>query len=311
MRYRLLGNTGMRLSALGFGASPLGNVFGDLDAAEGHNAVRYAIDNGINYFDVSPYYGLTKAEAALGRALRGVARDKYILSTKVGRYAKDEFDFSPARVTATVDESLKRLGTDHADILFCHDIEFVEIRQVFEETLPALQKLRQQGKVRFLGVSGYPLRIFEEALLHAEIDAIISYCRYTLHDTSLSELLPELNEQHVGVINAAPLSMGLLRDQGPPPWHPAPPELKAAAARAARLCRERGGNLAQQALRFALANEAIACTLVGMKSVEEVRQNLAAFEAPPDEALIAEVRGIFAACPACRWTTGRPENQDA
>src|SRR5438067_1144965 len=160
MEYRLIGKTGLRVSALGYGASPLGSVFRPVEEAEGIRTVHTAVDLGINFIDVSPYYGLTRAEQVLGRALATVPREAYILATKVGRYGAEEFDFSAARVTASVDESLKRLRVEHLDLIQCHDIEFGSLAQIVEETLPALRRVREQGKVRFIGITGYPLRIF-------------------------------------------------------------------------------------------------------------------------------------------------------
>src|SRR5437764_1164161 len=124
----------MTPSRLGFGASPLGGVFGHADEEEGIRAVRRAVDLGISYFDVSPFYGDTRAETVLGKALRGVPRDSYYLSTKIGRYGNDEFDFSSARVRPSIEESMSRLGVDRLDLVLCHDIEFGSIDQVVEET---------------------------------------------------------------------------------------------------------------------------------------------------------------------------------
>src|SRR5262249_23412697 len=178
---RPLGRTGFQLSILGFGASPLGGVFGAIDEAEGIRAVREALDFGINFIDVSPYYGKTRAEAALGLALKGVARERYVLATKVGRYGDREFDFSARRAAESLEESLRRLGVETIDLLQCHDIEFGSLRQVVEETLPALRRLRDQGKARFVGITGYPLRIFREVLAKTDVDTVLSYCHYTLH----------------------------------------------------------------------------------------------------------------------------------
>ena len=152
MEYRKPGRTGLQVSLIGFGASPLGDVFGATDPAQGKNAVHLAIDNGINFFDVSPYYGLTLAEARLGDALVGKRR-KIILATKCGRYGADQFDFSAKRILASVDESLRRLRTDYIDLFQAHDVEFGDVHQVIHEAFPAMQRMREQGKVRFLGVT--------------------------------------------------------------------------------------------------------------------------------------------------------------
>ena len=249
----------------------------------------------------------------LGRALAGIPRDQYLLATKVGRYGQEEFDFSARRVTESVEESLRRLGVETLDLVHCHDIEFGSLAQVSEETLPALERLRTQGKIRLLGLSGYPLRIFptvlESTSAGARADVILSYCHYYLGNNLLVELLPWLHQQGVGVINASPLGMGLLRDARPPDWHPAPPELRAACAAAAAHCRRRGASLADLALRYALAEERIATTLVGIAGTEELRRNLAAVGAPPDPVLLAEVLEILRPVRNLEWPSGRPENR--
>ena len=310
MQYRPLGKTGLRVSVLSYGASPLGSVFRDIDEAEGIGAVHTAIDLGINFIDVSPYYGLTRAETVLGRALKTIPRDAYYLATKVGRYGEDTFDFSAARVIASVDESLRRLGLEMIDLIQCHDIEFGSVDQIVEETLPALQKAREQGKVRFLGITGYPLKIFRDVLERAEVDTILSYCRYCLNDTSLDSLIPFLQEKQAGIINASPLSMGLLTNRGAPDWHPAPESLQAACREAAAHCRARGVDIAQLAMQFALAHPAIATTLVGTASPENLRKNAAWIASPPDTELLAEVQAILKPVQNLTWPSGRPENND-
>jgi len=310
MIYRTLGKTGLKVSALSYGASPLGSVFRDIDEAEGIRTVHTAIDLGINFIDVSPYYGLTRAETVLGRALATLPRDSYLLATKVGRYDKAEFDFSAARVKRSVDESLQRLGVDVIDLIQVHDIEFGSLDQVVEETLPALREVQRAGKARFVGITGYPLHSFRYVLERAEVDTILSYCRYSLNDPALAGLIPDLQAKEIGIISASPLSMGLLTHRGAPAWHPAPAELKAACVRAAEYCRSRGADLSRLALQFSTANEAIATTLVGTASPENLQQNAAWIEEPLDEELLAEVRQIFASVANLTWPTGRPENAD-
>ena len=127
MVYNELGRTGLRLSNLGFGASSLGSVFRSIREEEGIEAVFTALDNGINFIDVSPYYGHEKAETVLGKALRQLKRDRYVLSTKVGRYGKDgvnTWDYSAERARSSVYESMERLGVDYIDIINVHDVEF-------------------------------------------------------------------------------------------------------------------------------------------------------------------------------------------
>lgn len=310
MQYRRLGKTNLQVSALGFGASSLGGVFRDIDETDAIRAVCVSLDLGVNFIDVSPYYGLTRAETVLGKALRGIARDRYILATKVGRYGSEQkdFDFSAKRVTASVDESLARLGVDHIDLIQAHDIEFGDIEQVISETIPALRKMQQAGKARFVGITGLPLKVFERVAGRVEIDTILSYCHYELNDTSLESLLPYLKPRDIGVISASPLGMGLLTSRGTPSWHPAPAELKAACAKAAAHCRSSGAQVEKLALQFALAKPDIATTLVGSASSANMQRNIRWIDQPIDAKLLAEVRAILAPVKDLTWPSGRPEN---
>ena len=210
MQTRTLGNTGLELPILSFGASSLGQEFRNVDINEALRSVHVALDLGMNFIDTSPYYGRGMSEVLLGVALRDVPRDSYILGTKLGRYDGAHFDFSAKRVVESVDISLHRMGVDHLDICLCHDIEFVDMSQIIEETLPALRKVQEQGKVRFVGVSGYPMKMFRYVLDNADLDCMLSYNHYTLQNTMLADLVPYLKERGVGIMNAAPFSARLL-----------------------------------------------------------------------------------------------------
>jgi L-galactose dehydrogenase len=310
MKYRKLGQTGLDVSVLGFGGSSLGGAFGEIDEQEGLRAVHTAIGHGINLIDTAPFYGLTKAETVLGKALRGIPREKYLLATKVARYGYQEqdFDFSAQRVTRSVDESLDRLGVDYVDFIQVHDMEFGSIRQIIEETIPALRKVQAAGKARFVGISCLPLKLFRQVLDEVEIDQVQSYCHYCLNDTALADTLPYLQGKDVAVFNSAPLAMRLLSDDGPPDWHPAPAEVRARCAEAARFCRERGASLARLALQFSLAQPDIPTNIVGIASPERLLENIRAVEEPLDEALLAAVREILSPIHNRTWVSGRPEN---
>ena len=192
MEYRQLGNTSLRISILGYGASPLGNAFRQTDPAEGKAAVHLAVERGINYFDVSPYYGLTLAETRLGEALVGL-RQQVVLATKCGRYGADEFDFSAARITAGLEDSLARLQTDYVDLLQAHDVEFGDARQIVEETVPAMRKLQQQGKARFIGITGYSLKNLMAIAAQVKVDSILTYCRYNLMIDDINSAIDNAN----------------------------------------------------------------------------------------------------------------------
>ncbi len=310
MQYRTLGNTGLKVSALAFGGSSLGSAFRAINEAEGIRAVHTALDHGINLIDTAPYYGATTAETVLGKALRGVPRGKYFLATKVARYgpAMPDFDFSAKRVTASVDESLARLGVDYVDFIQVHDMEFGDLGQIIHETIPALQQVKAAGKTRFVGISCLPVRLFRQVLDCAPVDQIQSYCHYCLNDTALADLLPYLKQKGVGIFNSAPLAMRLLSDEGPPNWHPAPAELRAKCAEAAAYCRAQGTDIGKLALQFSLANPDIHTNIVGTADPARVLQNIRDIATPPDQNLLAAVQKILAPVHNLTWPSGRKEN---
>lgn len=310
MHRRQLGKTDLTVSVVGFGASPLGDVFGGTDPAESKRAVHLAINEGINFFDVSPYYGITLAEERLGEALDG-RRGEVILATKCGRYGQSEFDFSAGRITKGFDDSLRRLRTDYVDLLQAHDVEFGDARQLVEETIPAMRKLQKQGKARYIGITGYPLEVLVKIARATPVDSILSYCRYNLFvDDMHSSLMPFAQENGIGVINASGLHMGVLTDRGEPDWHPAPEEVKKAGREAAEFCRRRGIDLARLALRYCFDYPLVATTLVGMSKTDHVRDNIETFKAAADPEIMREVRAILSPVRNRVWVSGRQEHQD-
>ena len=309
MEYRVLGKTGLKVSALGFGASSLGGgVCRPVEESDAIRAVHTALDLGINIIDVSPFYGYTRAETLLGKALKGIPRDRYYLATKVGRYGDEEFDFSATRVTSSIDESLTCMGIECVDIIQSHDNEYGDLDQVANETIPALRKLQRNGQARFVGVTGYPLKIFSYILACTDVDSILSYNHYSLNDTTLTELLPFLESKNVGVISASPVSQGLLTNQGTPAWHPAPSGVKTVCAQAAAYCREQGSDISKLAMQFALGNPRIATTLVGTASPTNIAKNAQWIEQPIDRQLLAEVQEILRPIQDETWIVGKPEN---
>jgi aryl-alcohol dehydrogenase-like predicted oxidoreductase len=310
MQYRELGKTGLKLSVVSYGAASLGNIYGNLREPEGIRAVHVALDGGVNFIDTSPYYGRTLAETVLGRAFKEIPRDRYYLGTKCGRYDVDSFDFSPERVVKSVEESLRRMGVDYLDILQCHDIEFVDLEPVIEETLPALRRLQQEGKVRFVGVTGFPLKIFRRVLDRTDLDCLLSYCHYSLNNTSLAGLLPYLKEKGVGIMNASPFSERLLTNQPLPEWHHAPEPLRAACRRAAEHCSSRGVDIASLAIQFCVANPDLTTTVAGTANPENMANILKWIEQPADPGLLAEVGKILEPVGGTLWPVGLPENRD-
>lgn len=310
MEYRTLGSTDLRVSLLGFGASPLGDVYGTTDPAEGKRAVHLAIDQGVNFFDVSPYYGLTLAEERLGQALLG-KRQEILLATKCGRYGAEQFDFTATRIAASIDESLSRFQTDYVDLLQAHDVEFGDVQQIIHETVPAMRKIQEQGKARFIGITGYSLKTLSKIAEAVPVDTILSYCRYNLLVTDMDDsLTPLATRKKIGLINASGLHMGVLTEHGAPSWHPAPLAVLEAGRKAAQICRERGTEISRVALRFCFDHPYVASTLVGMSISKHVETNLNLLRTKTDQKLVKEIRSAVAPALNHTWPSGRPENYD-
>jgi L-galactose dehydrogenase len=309
MKTRPLGKTGLHLPLVSFGASSLGQEFRKVDLNEALRSVHVALDAGMNFIDTSPFYGRGMSEVLLGIALRGVPRDRYLLGTKLGRYDGAHFDFTAKRVAESVDVSLHRLGVDHFDICLCHDIEFVPMQQIVDETLPALRKAQQQGKVRFVGVSGYPMKLFRFVLDQTHLDVVLSYNQYTLQNTRFAdELVPYLKAKGVGIMNAGPFSARLLTNAPLPEWLKEPENVKAAARKAAEYCAKKGVDIAQLALQFSIANPDITTTIAGSANPENIQKWAQWAAEPLDQQLLAEVHEIFRPVKNIGHVEGLPEN---
>jgi aryl-alcohol dehydrogenase-like predicted oxidoreductase len=309
MQSRRLGRTGLELPILSFGASSLGQEFRSVRLDEALESVRVALECGRNFIDTSPFYGRGMSEVLLGIALRGVPRSGYKLCTKLGRYDLAHFDFSRRRVFESVDVSLHRLGTDHLDIILCHDIEFVPMQQIVDETIPALREVQKAGKVRYIGFSGYPQKIFRFICDQTEVDCVLSYNQYTLQNTRFAdETVPYLKSKGVGVMNAGPFSARLLTNAPLPPWLKEPEEVKAAARKAAAHCESKGVDIAKLALQFSLANEDITTTIAGSANPANIRKWAEWAAEPIDRGLLAEVQAIFAPVRNIGHPEGLPEN---
>lgn len=304
MVYNEIGKTGMRVSNLSFGASSLGGVFHGIREDEGIRAVHVAVDNGINFIDVSPYYGHLKAEMVLGKALKEIPRDNYYLSTKVGRYGKDgvnTWDYSARRAQESVGESMERLGVEYIDLIHVHDIEFQAalpggLQKVVDETLPALVELKSKGLVGHVGITDLQLSNLRWVIDHSAagtVETVLNFCHYCLCDDALADHLDYFEAHGIGLINASPLSMGLLSERGVPAWHPAPQPLVEACSRAADYCRQHGYPIEKLAMQFSVSNPRIPSTLFSSANPDNVRRNLAFIQEPIDWQMVRQVQDII------------------
>lgn len=302
MQYNSLGKTGLKVSRLSFGASSLGAVFRPVKESEAIAAVHAALDCGINYFDVAPAYGATLSETVLGRALRGISRDRYFLSTKVGKYTapggygSDTLDYSRTRIRASLDESGARLGVDYFDIIHIHDIEYQSRKHTewaLTEGYEAVQELKHEGRIGNVSFGIYPMDLWKRIFESLEIDAALVHNHYCLNDTQTLDLIPKAREKSIGIINGSPFASGLLTDRGPADWHPASPEDRSRFRKASEFCLAQRTSISKLALQFSSQNPDIPTTLFSSASPESVRRNVQWFEEPCDMELVKEVRKVL------------------
>jgi len=302
MKYSLLGRTGLKVSRLSYGASALGGVFHAVQESDAISAVHTALDCGINYFDVAPAYGGTRSESLLGKALKGIPRAKYFLSTKVGKYStldgygKDTFDFSGPRIRSSLDESAARLGTDYFDIIYLHDLEYQQRRHVewaLDEGLATLQALKHEGRIGAVGCGVYPMELWQRIFRDYEFDAAMVHNHYLLNETRLLDLLPLAKKKNVGVVNASPFGMGLLTERGPADWHPASAEIRDLFHGAADFCRRQGTDISKLALQFSSQHPDIPTTMFSSSNAETVRRNVQWHEEAFDPGLVSKVQQLL------------------
>ena len=308
MKRRKLGNTDLELPVISYGASSLGQEFRRVTIDEAMQSCRVALELGMNFIDTSPFYGRGMSEVLLGQVLRDLPREEFILGTKLGRYDLQHFDFSAKRVMESIDVSLHRIGVDHLDIVLCHDIEFVDMQQIVDETIPAIQKIRDAGKVRYIGFSGYPMKIFPFIIDQIDVDVVLSYNNYHLQNTRFADHFNYLKQKNVGIMNAGPFCARLLTNAALPAWHQEPEEVRAVCKQAADHCSSKGVDIAQLAVQFCVANESITTTVAGSANPENVRNWAKWAAAPMDEELLAEVLDIIEPIKDIGHIEGLPEN---
>ncbi|MET7476644.1 aldo/keto reductase [Streptomyces sp. NPDC005648] len=315
MRIRRLGRSSVEVTELGFGGGPLGGLFAPLDDDTAAEALAEAWDSGIRYFDTSPHYGIGHSERRIGELLRSRPRAESVLSTKVGRLLvpqdpagrMDEafavpathrrvWDFTREGVLRSVEDSLARTGLDRIDVLYLHDAER-HFEAALREGFPALAELRAQGVVGAIGAGMYHPGKLATLVRETDPDVVMLSGRYTLLDHSaLDELLPVCVDRGVSVLAASVFNSGLLATDRPAEgarfdYAPAGPELLDRVNRIADVCEAHGVTVPQAAMAFPLLHPAVTGIVVGMRSADEVRRNVAAFEAGIPARLWSDLRG--------------------
>jgi D-threo-aldose 1-dehydrogenase len=307
-----LGGSGLRVSRLGLGTAPLGNLFTKVQEPDADATVDAALGAGITFVDTAPHYGLGVAERRLGRRLAQVPRDRFVLSTKVGRLvrpleagemadpegfvatpaAKRVWDLSRDGVRRSLEESLERLGLDRVDVALVHDPDNHE-REAAEQALPALAELRDQGMVRAIGAGMNQAEMLTRFVRELDLDLVLMAGRYSLLDQgALAELLPACVERGVAVVIGGVFNSGLLADPRPGAtfdYAPAPPELVERAGRLQAVCARHGVPLRAAALAFPFGHPAVASVLVGARTAAEVQDAVAMVGRPVPAELWAEL----------------------
>ncbi|MFI5053452.1 MAG: aldo/keto reductase [Acidimicrobiia bacterium] len=304
---RKLGTTGLSVTRLSMGCGPLGQMFDLVPDEQAVATVEEAYEQGIRYFDTAPLYGVGIAERRAGAALRTKPRDEFVFSTKVGRLLVPankppsrglpklavETDFSRDGVLRSLEASLQRTGLDRVDILHVHDPDD-HMETALDETLPTLCELRDQGVIRAVSAGMNFAAPLARLVREADVDSVLLAGRYTLLDQSaLDELLPLCAERNVGFIAAGVINSGILadpRDGAPFFYRPAPPELVAKAQAMQKVCTRHGVALVDAALQFPFGHPAVTTVLIGSRSPDEIRRNVASVRVPISDDVWAELR---------------------
>jgi D-threo-aldose 1-dehydrogenase len=296
-----LGRTGLSVTKLGFGSASIGGLFSAVTDDDARTAIRRAWDIGIRYFDTAPLYGYGAAERNIGSVLRGVPRNAFVLSTKVGRLVRlpdaigpdddldrqhfegrDDafyvvpgperivFDYSGDGVRRSIEESLERLGLDRIDIALIHDPDD-HWQAALDGAYPALARLREQGTIRAVGAGMNQSEMLARFVRETDMDAVLLAGRYTLLEQgALDELLPACEERGVTVFVGGVMNSGLLTDPRSGSrfnYTPAPGDIVERAHRIGEVCERHGVPLRAAAIQFPLAHTVVASLVIGVRTV--------------------------------------------
>jgi aryl-alcohol dehydrogenase-like predicted oxidoreductase len=287
----------MQVTAVSLGGAGLGGIFGPVGDAEGIGAVEKALELGVNYLDTSPKYG--EAERRMGLALRGVARDRYYISSKVGTHPDRPGDYSADAARWTVENSLRTLGVDYLDLCHIHEPEPHQLDQALSPggALETLVQLVDEGLIRAIGIGVQDHELHRRAIGSGVLDVAMMVNDYTLLRQDFEDIASLAADRGVGLVNGAPLSMGLLSGRDPdsigtPKWTPPSDEVLGAKL-VHRWCAEREVPVLALALQFALRQRAYDCTLVGAANPAEVEQCWRALAAPIPQQVWDELPGLL------------------
>lgn len=321
---RTLGRTRVAVTALGFGGAPMGGFRAAITDRDAVGILDAAWDEGVRFFDTSPFYGYGRSELRFGAALRDHPRAAFTLCTKIGRVLHPMrpgevmppgsrsgglpgfapvFDYSYDGVMRSMEQSCLRLGLARLDVVLVHDVDLrncgdlfePRFREVMEGAHRALVELRDAGVIGAIGCGLNETEATLRFLRAGDFDCMLLAGRYTLLEQgALAELLPECEKRRCSIILGGPFNSGLLagpvQDGAWYDYKPAPPEIIARARKLEAVCARHGVPLPAAALHFVLAHPAVPSVIPGALSAEEVRQNAAHLRRAIPVALWAELR---------------------
>jgi D-threo-aldose 1-dehydrogenase len=318
---RSIGTSRVEVSALGFGAATLGNLYSAVDDAAAQAAVAMALQQGVQYFDTAPYYGYGLSEQRLGQALQAVPAVQAVISTKVGRLIVSDtaqhqpagdfavsgrlavFDYSRDGILRSFESSLQRLGRDRVDILLLHDVGRVthgplheaRLKQALDEALPTMAHLKSSGACRAIGIGVNEEAVCLEIMQRFDLDCILLAGRYTLLEhRSAHGVMEEARRRGVGIIVGGAFNSGLLADAKAPgktyDYRPVEEHMLERARRIYTVCASHGVDVGAAALQFVLAHPAVVAVIAGLRSEAEVLSAVARVQAPLPDSLWNSLR---------------------
>jgi L-galactose dehydrogenase len=265
------------ISRISIGCAGFGNEYEEMDFETARQIINIAIHNGINYFDTAPFYGETRSEIILGKCIENIYRETFFISTKVGRQSVTKFNYSYNYIIKSVNESLKRLNLNNIDLVQCHDIEFCDsLDIILNETLPALEQLKKEYKLRYIGITGLHLEQLDYVVTNSKvkIDAVLVYCTYNLFNTTLDNYSKKWKKLGITIIQGGVTAMGLLTNQGPRDWHPASNLIKNTCKNTVDYCINNDINITEIAFKFVYNNTDINSILIGVTNLEQLYEYL-------------------------------------
>jgi D-threo-aldose 1-dehydrogenase len=307
IKTRKFGRVDLSVTDMGFGAAPIGNFLKPISEEVSDGMVQHAWNAGMRYFDTAPYYGHGLSEARLGQSLRWKPRDEFVISSKVGRVLKAKprhsidfkpwvdglpfecvFDYTYDGTMRSFEDSLQRLGLEHIDIIFIHDADVfthgpekqkVYFKQAMEGCYPALQKLKQQGVVKAIGIGVNNWDVMLDFMKQGDFDCLLMAGRYTLLEQEpLDELLPLCVKRGAAVVIGGGLNSGILATGAVPGakynYAPAPAHILEKVRNIEEVCKSHGVPLPAAALQFLLAHPAVVSHVPGTRNLEQMKQNI-------------------------------------